>query len=280
VSVLCYHTVDPAWRSGLSMDPRIFRAHGQWLARHRRVVDLDTAISLMDRRGRLPRGVSCLTFDDGLAGLYEHALPVLRDLRLPATVFVVAGTLSDQQAVDWIDDPPDHQLVTLSFEQLQDMAESGIAIASHSQTHHVLTELDRDRCEQDLTDSRQVLEELFARPVRHLAYPRGLHDEGVREAARRAGYRQAFALPVGPEPVGPFSLPRVGVYRHDGLSAVRVKSARGYAGLRNRLHPDVVRAARRVSGRITSPTPASERLDRSNDDIDRGATEEAPRCAS
>lgn len=268
MSVLCYHTVDPNWRSGLSMDPSVFRAHCAWLARHRRVVDLDTAVTLMDRGGNLPRGVCCLTFDDGLAGLYEHALPALRTFRLPATVFVVARTLSHQQEVDWIDDPLPHQLGTLSLDQLREMIDSGVDVASHSNAHLVLTELNREACEHDLTISRELLEELFGKPVRHLAYPRGRHNNDVREAARRAGYSHAFGLPVGPEPVSAFSLPRVGVYRHNSVTMLRAKSTRGYLGVRNRLTPAAVEVARRLSGR----PPA----DRTRD----GVTGETPRCAS
>jgi peptidoglycan/xylan/chitin deacetylase (PgdA/CDA1 family) len=252
VSVLCYHTVDPAWRSGLSIDPAAFGEHCRWLARHRRVVDLETAVALMDRRGRLPRGVVTLTFDDGLAGLHEHALPVLRRFGFPAAVFVVSRSLTGDRTVDWIDDPPPHPLETLRFEQLEEMVEGGFTIGSHSQAHRVLPTLDPDACQEDLTSSRTVLEDLFRTPVRHLAYPRGKHDASVRRCAERSGYDHAFALPEGPEVIGAFSLPRVGVYGHNGVNALRVKAVRGYLGLRTVLHP----AARTAFRRVLDATPA------------------------
>jgi peptidoglycan/xylan/chitin deacetylase (PgdA/CDA1 family) len=254
VSILCYHTVDPTWRSGLSMDVPAFRSHCAWLARNRQVVDLDTAVALMDRRGALPRGVSCLTFDDGLDGLYEYALPVLREYRLPATVFVVARTLVGDPTVDWIDDPPAHPLGTLSLEQLQEMVESGFDVASHSHAHRVLTDLDADACHEDLRTSREVLEGLLSRPIRFLAYPRGAHDVEVREATERAGYTYAFGLPERHEPVGPFSLPRAGVWRHNGVASVRVKSARRYVAARTRLHP-IAGVVHRLSSTGPAPPP-------------------------
>jgi peptidoglycan/xylan/chitin deacetylase (PgdA/CDA1 family) len=235
MAVLCYHTVDPNWESGLAVAPSTFAAHANWLARHRDVVDLETALQLMDRRGRLPRGVSCLTFDDGLDGLYEHAMPILRDLRLPAAVFVVARTLLADDAVDWIDDPPEHRLRTLTREHLQEMMEAGWQVASHSFAHHDLTTLEPYECEEDLATSRTVLEDLFHRRVDHLAYPRGRHDEGVQRATKRAGYGFAWSLPEHREAVGPYSLPRVGMYRHNAVRTLRVKSTRGY--LRARTGP-------------------------------------------
>jgi colanic acid/amylovoran biosynthesis glycosyltransferase len=260
VSVLCYHTVDADWHSGLAMSPGAFREHARWLARHRHVVDLSTAIRLMDKRGRLPRGVTALTFDDGLTGVHEHALPVLRSLGLPATVFVVGRTVVGDRTVDWIDDPPDHRLETLDPEQLRELASSGVEVASHSHAHRVLPLLDPETCEEDLRVSREVLEELLGRPVAHLAYPRGRHDAQVRQAAQRAGYDYAFSLPETTEAVGPYSLPRVGVYRHNGTAMLGVKSAASYLTLR--LHPSsvpvrsAVRSVRSVRRKPHSSVPA------------------------
>jgi colanic acid/amylovoran biosynthesis glycosyltransferase len=258
VSILCYHTVDATWSSGLSMTPNDFRSHARWLARHRRVVDLATAIRLMDRRGRLPRGVTALTFDDGLTGVHEHALPVLRSLRLPATVFVVGRSVTGDRTVDWIDDPPpDDPLETLDPEQLRELVAAGIEIASHSHAHKVLPTLEPRACEEDLRTSREVLEELVRAPVPHLAYPRGRYDREVQAAAQRAGYSHAFALPEAAEAIGPYALPRVGVYRHNGTGALRTKSSPHY--LRARHHPASVpvRAAAKAI-RSRPRTPASD----------------------
>jgi colanic acid/amylovoran biosynthesis glycosyltransferase len=255
MSILCYHTVEPHWPSGLAMDPDVFSAHARWLARHRRVVDLGTAVRLMDARGRLPRGVVSLTFDDGLAGVYHHALPVLRDLGLPATVFVVARTLNGNRAVDWIDDAPDAPLDVLTPEQLLEMRACGFEVASHSFAHHRLPTLDPSECRQDLMQSRELLEDLLHEPVRHLAYPRGLHDAAVRDTAQKTGFAHAFSLPESTEEVGPYALPRVGIYRHNHTGTLRVKATRPY--LRARLHPStrLARAAVRVASRRGRPTP-------------------------
>ena len=85
---------------------------------------------------------------------------------------------------------------------------------------------------------------MLGRPVRLLAYPRGRHAPHVRDAARKAGYTHAFALPEGPEPVGPYSLPRVGLYRHNGVRDLRVKLTPGYLAVRS---GRAFRAARRAS---------------------------------
>ena len=100
MSVLCYHAVDPCWTSPLAVTPEDFEVQLGWLARTRDVVPLAVALDHMDERGRLPRGMVALTFDDGFAQLEEHVFPALARHRLPATVFLVAATLTPEgQAV-------------------------------------------------------------------------------------------------------------------------------------------------------------------------------------
>lgn len=234
MTILCYHDVEPGWAAPLAVDPDSFAAHGAWLARHRAVLPLSEAVTRLDRSGRLPRGTTALTFDDGLSGLHEHALPVLARLGLPATVFLVAQTLTPHgQAVDWVDRPPPFPLRTLDVEQVKDMQAAGVTFGSHSYAHRDLTTLTEQCCVEDLRTSREVLEDLLGTPVPFLAYPRGRHDAAVRVAARRAGFSHAFTLPEVREPAGAFAVPRVGIYHGNTVSDVRIKSLRPYLPIRH-----------------------------------------------
>ena len=235
MTILCYHAVEPGWHAPMSMEPADLAEHCAWLARRKSVVPLQDGVRRLDRSGRLPRGVTALTFDDGFSSLFQHAWPVLARHRLPATVFLVAQTLTDHgQPVDWVDSPPAHRLETLSLDQVREMQSAGIAFESHSYSHADLTSLSFETCVRDLRTSRELLESLLGRPVRLLAYPRGRHNDAVRSAARRAGFSHAFTLPENREPGGPYAVPRVGVYRGNGLNELRMKSARPYLRLRRR----------------------------------------------
>jgi peptidoglycan/xylan/chitin deacetylase (PgdA/CDA1 family) len=126
-----------------------------------------------------------------------------------------------------------------------------VAFESHSSTHADLTRLSYAECLADLRESREHLESVLGRPVRLLAYPRGRHAPHVRDAAREAGYTHAFALPEGPEPAGPYALPRVGIYRDNGVRDLRLKVTPAYLALRTGRPYHTVRRARRalVGGR-------------------------------
>jgi len=255
VTIYCYHSVDPDWDSPLAVSGAEFDAQCGWIASNSRVLPLEVAVGRLGRDGRLPPGSSAITFDDGYAGCYEYAFPILRARGLPATIFLVAETLKDAgRAIDWAGAPP--ATGTLSVEQVREMADSGVAFGSHSLSHHDLTTLSETECEHDLRASREILEEVLGRPVPFLAYPGGKHNASVRRSAGRAGYTHAFTLPDRREPRGPLSIPRVGVYPGNGPVALRVKSARWY--LDARANP-VFPALRAAGRRLTRIAPRHER---------------------
>jgi peptidoglycan/xylan/chitin deacetylase (PgdA/CDA1 family) len=233
MTILCYHSIQPDWISPLAVHPQGFSDHCAWLAESRRVLPLAEALDRLDGKCRLPRGLAALTFDDGFEGLYEYAMPIFMKYRLPMTVFLVAKTLTDAgQPVDWVDTPPECGLTTLNAEQVLEMQAAGVEFQSHSYSHVDLTQLSFEQCVRDLRDSREFLEDLLSAPVSMLAYPRGRHNEAVRSAAARAGYRYAFSLPESPEQPGPYAIPRVGIYQDNGVINLRVKSAKPYLGIR------------------------------------------------
>lgn len=235
MTILCYHAVDPDWASPLAVTPAAFEAHAGRVARTRTVLPLEEAMRRVDRRGRLPRGTTALTFDDGFESLYEHALPVLSRYGLPATVFIVAETLLPPgREVDWVDTPPPppRRLTTLDRSQVREMQRAGVRFASHSFSHFDLTQLGYEACVEDLARSREVLEDVVGRRVEFLAYPRGRNDATVRAAAAAAGYSHSFTLPERWEPVDAHGIPRVGVYPGNGARVVQAKSDPAYLGVR------------------------------------------------
>jgi peptidoglycan/xylan/chitin deacetylase (PgdA/CDA1 family) len=228
MSILCYHSVHPTWESNLAVKPEAFAAQCEWLLRKRGVVELDQVVAAM-KAGRSLAKLTALTFDDGFADFYEHAWPVLMRYRLPCTVFLVAGNLLQQETVaTWVDDAPTPLPRTLSLEQVLELKQVGVRFGSHSYAHRDLTELSEYECELDLRESRELLEDLLSVRIRFLAYPRGKHDETVRRAAHNAGFTHAFAMMRQADPFNRYSIPRVGIFGHNGLFTLEVKTSPWY----------------------------------------------------
>lgn len=247
MTILCYHTVEQSWTSPLAVTPATFSEHCSWLERHKRAIALEDAVQRIDAAGRLPAGCVSLTFDDGFSGVGEHAAPLLRRHGLPATVFLVAETLSEQgRPIDWAATPPPTAR-TLSLDEVLELQDAGVRFQSHSFSHPDLRALSEQECVRDLRDAKELLESLVSRPVRFLAYPRGLHNEPVRRAAQKAGYTHAFSLPEGPEYVGRYAIPRAVVVPGNGLWSLTIKTSRRYLTMRR---SPVFPACRAVARRV------------------------------
>lgn len=72
--------------------PETLRRRLTYLKKHFEIVPLAEAIARHTRNDIRPRQV-VLTFDDGMYDFYSHAAPVLREYRVPATLYVLSGTV-------------------------------------------------------------------------------------------------------------------------------------------------------------------------------------------
>jgi peptidoglycan/xylan/chitin deacetylase (PgdA/CDA1 family) len=109
--ILAYHRILP--RARLARFPLLedlvtpleeFEAQMALLERRARVLPLEELFAAL-REGRTPPpGTVCLTFDDGYADNFHHAFPVLRRLRLPATVFLATGHVGGARGLFWWDE--------------------------------------------------------------------------------------------------------------------------------------------------------------------------------
>jgi peptidoglycan/xylan/chitin deacetylase (PgdA/CDA1 family) len=94
LSVLAYHRVVPERDPMRSGEPTAaeFESRMRWVAANFEVLPLADAVRAL-REDRLPKRALSITFDDGYADNHDLALPVLRQLGLPATFFIATGYL-------------------------------------------------------------------------------------------------------------------------------------------------------------------------------------------
>jgi peptidoglycan/xylan/chitin deacetylase (PgdA/CDA1 family) len=100
--ILEYHDVtgDGPEREGVISVDR-FRRHLRYLKRRFRIDTVAGGAARLAERGALQEDRVVVTFDDGLAGNYRWAWPVLREAGVPATVFLTTGFLDGSEL--WFD---------------------------------------------------------------------------------------------------------------------------------------------------------------------------------
>jgi peptidoglycan/xylan/chitin deacetylase (PgdA/CDA1 family) len=102
VFILEYHDLcgGAGEREGVVSDRR-FERHLRHLRRRHRFATVADAADLLRRPEGLDGDVVVVTFDDGYVGNHRFAWPVLRDLGLPAAIYLTAGFLDGDEL--WFD---------------------------------------------------------------------------------------------------------------------------------------------------------------------------------
>lgn len=80
----------------------------------------------------------------------------------------------------------------LTWSQIKEMANEGLNIESHTVTHPILSTLNPDELKQELSVSKQVIEENLNKPVHVICYPNGFARDIstlVEDHAKSCGYQ-------------------------------------------------------------------------------------------
>ncbi len=150
-------------------------------------------------------GTFALTFDDAHRSLYTEALPLLRALDVPATVFVPSGSVGMSNEF-------------LTWDEMREMRDAGWHIGSHTVRHPRMswrlydedTAALRARLRDECEISRTAIERALGIPVRDFAFPYGETTPAAREAVAAAGYTRAFTVRESLEwDDDPLAIPRI-----------------------------------------------------------------------
>lgn len=124
--------------------------------------------------GTLPPKPIAVTFDDGWRSQYNNALPVLTKYKIPATFYIYTGVIGSPAYMTWDNL---HTLVNLKME-----------IAGHTKSHPHLTKTNPSKLDEELVQSKQVLEKNLRVHVSDFAYPYGNYNDAIIKAVMEAGY--------------------------------------------------------------------------------------------
>jgi glycosyltransferase involved in cell wall biosynthesis/peptidoglycan/xylan/chitin deacetylase (PgdA/CDA1 family) len=244
--ILSYHAVSGTWPSRLAIAPHVLR---EQLGRLARLGFEGFTISELERRredGSLPERALAVTFDDGYASSLR-ADALLAEFGFPGTIFVVTSYTESQEKLlwpgleMWNGTEHAHELQPASWSTLERLASTGWEVGSHTVTHRLLTSLPQDTLDRELRLSREtIVAHLGA--CTSLAYPYGVPDRRVEEAAERAGYDVACTLAFSHQRDEKFSRPRFELRTRDNgvrlmlqLSVARPIRRTGAAPLVRRL---------------------------------------------
>lgn len=175
-----------------------FERQMRYLAKAYHPMPLETMARHLRNGMPLPPRAIAVTFDDGYCDNYENAYPVLKEYRIPATVFITTEFIGTGQIPAW--DRGRYKGETalmLSWKQVREMSDGGISFGSHTLTHPFLARIPREQVEREIRLSKDIIEQLTGKPVTALAYPSGDFNSEIKGIVREAGYATAVSTRPG-----------------------------------------------------------------------------------
>ncbi len=192
VPVILYHNITERLGSlspGVHIATDVFRAHMQALR------DAGyTAITYQDYYAYvtedtpLPEKPVIITFDDGYISNYEIAYPILKNMGMKATIFVITSMMG----------MTDTDYPHFSWEQAREMEQSGVIdIQSHSHTHASMPTLDAGQIAVEARLSKYLIETHLNKTCDVFAYPYGHVNQLSTDLVRWSGYKLQNKLTEG-----------------------------------------------------------------------------------
>ena len=212
-SILMYHSVSDVAHSRFrrfTIAPHVFAEQMAYLYQHGYTPITVTQYikALTQKTHTLPDRPVVLTFDDGFADFFTAALPRLKQYNFAATLYVATAFIGDTSR--WLLYEREAARLMLNWEELTEISNSGIECGAHSHSHPQLDILPYIQAQNEIIQSRKLLEQHLYCEVSSFAYPFGYHTSRIRQLVREAGYTSACAADntLCSNPYDPFSLAR------------------------------------------------------------------------
>lgn len=192
VPVLVYHRFGTTVPDSMTINVDKFAAQLKWLQdNHYTVIPLKTLVDYLLAKGPPPPAKSVvITADDGHESVYTYMLPLIRKYNIPVTLFIYPSAISNAS-------------YAMTWQQLQELQRTGLFdIQGHTYWH---PNFKRDKkkltpneyqkfVETQLNKSKAVLDKKLNIQVNLLAWPFGIYDDYLEQAAAKAGYVVAFSI--------------------------------------------------------------------------------------
>lgn len=189
VPILLYHHISDQFDTSNAISvisPKDFRLHMTAIKAQFTPVSLREYVEFVNCRDgskTMPQNPIIITFDDGYLSNYEVAFPILKELEIPATIFVVTDTIGAKGGEGKVN------YSHFTWAQAKEMYKSGlIEIQSHTNDHVKLGTLSKDAVNFELRKSKYLIEKNVGNTCDMIAYPYGSYTDSVIMASKKAGY--------------------------------------------------------------------------------------------
>ena len=127
-------------------------------------------------QNKLPKKPILITFDDGYEGVYQYAFPILNELKIKATIFLITsclGNTEDKFTNNWSEG--ERPLTRhLSVSMVKEMLTTNlISLGCHSHSHKIFKDISQVEIENEISKSKQIIYDKLNYETNLFSYPGG-----------------------------------------------------------------------------------------------------------
>lgn len=192
VNCFIYHRFDNSRYPSTNISAEVFRQQLDHLrSRQIEVVPLGEVAERMAVGQPLPEHAAALAVDDAYRTFYDVAMPLIREYRMPVTLFVNTDAVGTPGYLNW--------------QELRELVAEGVEIGNHTASHAYLVERRagetrtawKERVHEDIRRAQEAFKEHLGMRPTLFAYPYGEYSPEVVDVVADFGFTAAFAQQSG-----------------------------------------------------------------------------------
>ena len=220
-NILCFHKLTDRFTYGsTNYSPERFSRLVEYLLNAGfKFVSLKESIT-----GGDPNNIA-ITFDDSYAHLIRTLPPLIVKYKLKPSIFVPTAFIGKKNSWDYssfiIGEPH------LDKTQITELSSMGVEFGSHGHRHIDLTQSGAETLDEELHQSKSILEEILNRAVDTFSFPFGRFNSVIVGALKKIGYSRAFTMRFPSEFDSNLNSGRIPVYFFDSPNFIKQKLSSG-----------------------------------------------------
>jgi len=205
--------------------PETFKNHLEFLSNHYNFISLIRLVNAIQNKdwSDIPPKSLVITIDDGHRCNYK-LLAIIKKYNICPTIYLCSHIINTNRKFWWMTEFPDYRKLkkydnkqrvkslkdninyepekeystrqALNLEELKEMS-NFVDFQSHSKFHPVLITNNDEECKEEIKGSKEYLEKLLNKKIKHFSYPNGDYSEREIEYLRNFGYKSARTLDIG-----------------------------------------------------------------------------------
>lgn len=205
--------------------PETFKNHIEYLSKHYNFIPLNRLVNAIQKKDKsdIPPKSLVITMDDGFKSNYK-LLNIFKTYNITPTIYLCSHIINTNRHFWWKTGYPNLRKLKkmpndLMFEELRDkvnyeqekeylerqaltMSEivemlPYVDFGSHSKTHPILINCSKDKCQDEIANSKEYLEHLLGKAIEDFSFPNGDYTSREIQCVKESGYRSARTLNAG-----------------------------------------------------------------------------------